>query len=94
MKTGRSLQELAIELDRQSQVKQDFRVDTSRMKMVEGDLTFADHRFNVNAIASRQLATHTGIPAAYYDRMRQEVPELLDHNVNTWLERSNILLGQ
>jgi hypothetical protein len=32
----------------------------------------------------RQLGDRIGVPAKYYDRMREEAPELLAHNVNHW----------
>lgn len=35
--------------------------------------------------AHGQLAQHLDIPKRYYDRMRLADPELLAHNVNTWL---------
>lgn len=39
--------------------------------------------------AHRQVAQHLDIPQRYYDRMRQADPELLAHNVNTWLGEQN-----
>ena len=36
-------------------------------------------------LAHRQIGTHLGIPAPYYDRMRTDAPELLAGNVNRWL---------
>jgi len=35
---------------------------------------------------SRQLADKLKIPHAYFERMREEQPVLLDRNVNTWLQ--------
>lgn len=93
MKTGRSLQELAAELDRQSQVKRDLIVDTGALHM-DGDEngstvlnvgTVDNHEsFSINEIAHRQIGQHLKIPALYYDRMRGEFPELLQRNVNGW----------
>lgn len=44
--------------------------------------------FEINSIAHGQLATHTGIPKFYYDRMLDEAPNLLAANVNRWLRDS------
>lgn len=38
-------------------------------------------------LAHRQLSTFANIPAQYYDRMKNDTPELLINNVNTWLAR-------
>lgn len=90
MKMGRSLQELAIELDRQSRTKRDLIVDTGAIHMdTSGSLgtsldVGAAGRFSINEIAHRQIGQHLKIPATYYDRMRTEVPELLARNVNGW----------
>ena len=34
----------------------------------------------ITGIAHRQIGTHLRIPAAYYDRMREERPDLLAYN--------------
>lgn len=39
----------------------------------------------MNDLAHRQLASHVGIHATYYDRLRAGAPELLAANVNHWL---------
>lgn len=40
-----------------------------------------------NSIAHRQIGTHLKIPAAYYDKMLEEYPQLLAQNVNAWFQR-------
>ena len=40
----------------------------------------------VTPLARRQLADKLKIPYAYFERMREEHPVLLDRNVNTWLQ--------
>lgn len=100
MKAGRTLQELAIELDRQVKAKRDLIVDTPALQMAtrENDLSLlidfdspgtdrVVEQFKVNDIAHRQLGQHLKIPAAYYDRMRTENPSLLTENVNSWLTK-------
>lgn len=42
-------------------------------------------RFGMNPSAHKQLAGRLGIPVRYYNRMREERPELLARNVNDWL---------
>lgn len=99
MKTGKTLVELATEIERQANNKRDLVASTSQMALntttIAGPsgvrtalaLTVGDNRFGINEIAHDQIATHTGVPAKYYDRMRVEAPELLAQNVNTWLAK-------
>lgn len=95
MKQGKSLQELAVELKRQRTAKKDYLVDTRKLRMtvreraLELDITeenthTAGNSFEINTIAHRQIGAHLGIPAKYYDKMLNNDPELLTHNVNTW----------
>lgn len=42
-------------------------------------------QYDIQDTAHRQLGERTGIPAKYYDRMREEAPGLLADNVNNWL---------
>lgn len=110
MKSGRTLQDLAMELDRQTKVKRDLIVNTQVMGLSKDSAD--DHmllginkgrgdgglieieQMNVNSIAHRQISQHLGIPARYYDKMRDEYPELLAANVNGWFnkEPSNRML--
>lgn len=91
MKTGKSLSELAAELERQNAAKKDYLADTSalRMEAYDNGVTLRMNGstispLDIGRIAHRQIATYTGIPAKYYDRMQEEAPELLARNVNTW----------
>lgn len=104
MKTGRSLQEMAIELDRQLNAKRDYLIDTPAMRFAPSqedgrlmlDVNFGQgsdglteiQRMSVNDIAHRQIGQHLGIPARYYDKMRTDYPELLAANVNGWFEKT------
>ena len=45
-----------------------------------------DGEYGVTGLARRQLADKLKIPFAYFERMRTEQPQLLDRNVNTWLQ--------
>jgi hypothetical protein len=94
MLKGKTLTELAMELDRQNREKKDYLLDTRNLVM-DADfngamLTMHDETNNtntilgVNDIAHQQIGTELGIPRAYYDKMRRENPDLLAENVNTW----------
>lgn len=93
MKAGKTLQELAIELDRQQAAKRDMIVDMGALSMDAsgGNLALrvaATAKCNINDIAHRQIGQTLKIPAPYYDRMRAEYPELLAQNVNGWFART------
>lgn len=94
MRNGKSLVELASEIQRQADLRKDFIVPTGKMEMVvpnvEGkpgapELDCEVDTFAINDLTHRQIGEHVGVPAKYYDRMRAEKPALLAHNVNTWL---------
>lgn len=90
MKTGISLQALAAKIEAQRDLKHDLIVPTNRSVLtLDGDnkpqIYVPDNgTFPLLPLAHRQIATHTGIPAQYYDRMQAEAPQLLTSNVNTW----------
>jgi hypothetical protein len=93
MKQGRSLVELAQELERQRESKVDYIADTRKLEVVPADdgqrlvvHNGADTALRINELAHRQIGERLGIPAKYYDRMRQEAPELYRHNVNHWFQ--------
>ncbi|MCD9026750.1 DUF932 domain-containing protein [Luteimonas sp. BDR2-5] len=95
MKTGRSLLAMAEELERQLSTKKDLLVPTSLMHHRTDEdgatrLTIEEpqrpQEYAVTPLASRQLAEKLKIPFAYFERMRREQPDLLDRNVNTWLQ--------
>ena len=95
MKFGRTLTELAMELDRQREAKKDYLVDTRNLILdatedgghiltMENPAKHVSTMLGLNEIAHRQIGSALGIPAKYYDKMRQENPELLTANVNSW----------
>jgi len=88
MKTGKSLTELAMELERQSSAKTDYIANTSALEMTpNGELTIesdSHQEFPITAHAHTQIAARLDIPAKYYNRMLNEAPELLAANVNEW----------
>jgi hypothetical protein len=94
MKQGRTLQELAVELDRQKQAIRDFRVPARLLKLgdtgnptglaVSGIATFGTNKLFLN-----QLTGWAGIPQKYVDKMLAEDPALLAVNVNCWLDHND-----
>jgi hypothetical protein len=94
MRNGRTLVQLAEELERQRTTKKDLVLHSSMMQHRTGDhgdtSLVVDHpeggNFAVTDLARRQLAGKLNIPYAYFERMRMEQPGLLDSNVNTWLQ--------
>jgi len=92
MKQGKNLQDLAAEIMRQAETKRDFIAPTTMTvaKPVENGIALEigdKGEYPVGDIAHQQIATHTGIPTKYYDKMRREAPELLANNVNEWFKR-------
>ena len=91
MKKGRTLVDLALELERQKAAKRDFIADTSTVAMKGAQaqaLEVSGEDFTVNGHAHRQIATRLGIPYKYYEKMQGEAPALLAENVNTWFRVS------
>jgi hypothetical protein len=91
MKTGRTLQELAKELERQQASKKDYLAPQGSLVAVADEKDVKLTGFNGDALtitpyAHGQLSQHLDIPRKYYDRMRTDQPALLAQNVNTWLQ--------
>ena len=92
MKTGKSLSDLAREIERRAEAKKDYIAPASALEVVtvenapvlrvggsQGEV------FPIRPNAHEQLAEFAGIPMPYYRRMVAEAPELLATNVNRWL---------
>lgn len=98
MKTGKSILELATEIERQARMKKDYLIDTRAMSMVLSDkaalgtltpsLEFGDQLTLIGGTAHDQIGTHVAIPKKYYDRMLSEAPGLLVSNVNWWMKQN------
>jgi hypothetical protein len=99
MKTGRTLQELAIELHRQAKSKRDFVVHSKSFIVGALPGRISINRYDANGrfvemqsfettnLFHRQLGDALGIPSRYYDKMMDELPELLSENVYQWLQK-------
>ena len=91
MKQGRTLVDLATEIQRQANAKADFVADTRRLSFVANGhgprFSIEGHGYyDITDHAHRQVGERVGIPAKYYDRMLADAPELLMANVNHWFE--------
>ena len=100
MNSGVSLQQMLTEVKRQSESKEDYLIAPNRLRMEsygkEMFLHLSDDSgteliepMTITGIAHRQIGTHLRIPAAYYDRMREERPDLLAYNANTWFKQES-----
>lgn len=93
MKQGKSLIQLAEEVQRQAQTKRDFLADTSQLSLAttpeHGSLIRVAHAgdFAVRPQAHRQLAERLAIPQKFYDRLQSTHPDILDFTVNTLFQR-------
>lgn len=92
MKTGRTLSQLAAELERQAKTRKDYIAPQGAIHVEPSPTNEDVHLVGINgqpmAIlphAHRQVADHLGIPQKYYERMRTTRPVLLSENINTWL---------
>ena len=92
MKTGKTLGELAAQLQDLQENARDFIVPTHQLKaalspdMNTAFLTFkngeAEEEFQLNNWSHRQLAGYADIPQSYYERIRRENPNLFIENVD------------
>ena len=100
MKAGLSITELAAEILRQKDLKEDYIVNMPNLRMdAYGNdlfLRMLDEGGNdrvepldIGPNAHRQIGTYLAIPAKYYIKMQEEKPELLSTNVNAWFSASN-----
>lgn len=97
MKTGKSLQALAAELERSVESRKDYiapqgRISATVVESVDGGPSevmldgINGEPFGIQPYAHKQLGDVLGIPARYYERMRVEQPHLLAGNINAWLK--------
>lgn len=94
MKQGMTLDALASELVRVQEAKKDFTGPARMVRFAHDDKAglraegiAGDDAIPLTRIAHGQMANFTGIPKPYYDRLRDEAPDLLVSNVNEWLGR-------
>ena len=94
MKQGRTIRELAVEIDRQLNAKADYVASTKHLGMFTNPernnqlfLMMKDHGdYGITTNAHNQIADRLGIPQKYYNTMRANAPDLLTQNVNHWFK--------
>src|SRR6476660_10499443 len=104
MKTGLTLTDFALQLERENKMKRDFIVSAPKIKAypINGDLEIAfalkdQPEADTDYFAGKmvktgheQLASFLNIPKAYYDRMLQpENIDLLAKNAQWWLDKQS-----
>ncbi len=94
MKTGKTINELAISVANLRNLARDYRAPQNVLTMDE-HLNLATIEGNngrllmkPTELMNNQLAEKLGVPVKYYNRMMTEAPQLLRANVNEWLGRS------
>jgi hypothetical protein len=96
MNQGRSLTDLARELERQRFTRRDYVAETTALTVVtreETDARSGDVEISglngtplpLTEYAHAQMSEYTEIPKVYYDRCRKADPALLATNLNHWL---------
>ena len=91
MRTGKSLTEMAAELERIQNNKRDLIAPVGKISMDdEGLLDLSGEKLGMNRWSDGQLASYTDVPKAYYDRLRLENTALLAQNVNHGLSRKDL----
>lgn len=94
MKKGKSLVELATEMQRIQMNKKDIIVPTSSIIMSEaGKIEFESEdksiseKLELTSWSAGQVASFADVPKQYFDRLREENPALLARNVNHGFSR-------
>lgn len=93
MYQGKSLTELAAEIERQNTVKRDVVVDTAQTALLHNEETNSytletsagtdsAEQFSVLDHAHSQIGARLGIPRKFYQRLQSNYPDLLMGNVN------------
>jgi len=91
MKQGRDIVELAKELERQQESKRDFIADTRALEMSNDGIELGGlngYNCGISPLAHEQIGQRLGIPKKYYDKMKDESPDLLARNVNHWFRNT------
>jgi hypothetical protein len=89
MYQNHTLPELVSNLELQNSQKSDYIINPKILKMEEGVIHAPKTKgliYTPNAVFHENLQAKLAIPGQYYRRMQAEVPELLDHSVNAWMQ--------
>jgi hypothetical protein len=91
MKNGRSIEELAKELQTIKDGSHDYLAPAPQLQMqADRSLHVGTRSFSVRPYAHGQIAALAGIPKPYYDRMLADAPDLLARNVNRWFTQDRV----
>lgn len=96
MKQGRTIFQLAQELERQRMARKDYIADTRNLEVKTDNgatrLTLSmdngQEQFILNELAHKQIADRLQIPYRYYCKMQIEYPSLLDDSINGWFGKT------
>lgn len=90
MKQGLNLVQLAQEILRQKDLKQDLVAPQAALSMNDAtQLVLQDQSYRIRPHAHGQIAGRLNIPQKYYNRMLETAPDLLAANVNRWFAEGN-----
>lgn len=94
MIAGKTLEELAREIQRQSNAQHDLIVPSGMVEMAAYDgyapalrIKGESADYPLTETGHDTIATRLNIPTRYYERMRADAPALLSFNVNEWLRQ-------
>lgn len=90
-----ALQNLVATLERQHTEKADYVLPSQLIVMRDGIIHANGQQYGPNDVFHEGASEKLQIPLGYYRRMKAELPELLDSNVNSWLKHQagkNVLL--
>lgn len=87
MKQGKTLTQLAQEIERRNASKLDFIADTRALNFDAKNIQIGDKgRYAITDHTHGQIAARLNIPKKYYDRMQTDAPALLINNVRHWFD--------
>jgi hypothetical protein len=93
MKKGKTLTELARELDRQLESREDYVADTRNLTLKANGSTRLEiagvGEYGVTPHTHGQIADRLKIPKRFYDRMLQDHPDILESTVNPLFQREH-----
>ncbi len=87
MSKGKTLTQLATEIERQRDSKKDYIADTRALLMDSNNIVLGGDHYPLTNHAKRQLAEKLDIPFPYYERLEAKHPALLAENVNTFFQK-------
>jgi len=97
MKRGKSLTELAQEIERRAESKQDFIAPVSKLSASVETVDAlpqvvlnlqGQEAFPIAPYAHGQMANYLEIPKKYYDRMLDGAPQILVDSINRWFRNT------